>query len=190
MKTLNDEVIAEGTVFLGRTPERNRVHVDIQIIEKSLAPSVKQTVDHGYVSRYAELSISGKVTSPGWAVQRSGQVVNAASEVLIGQPAVPFASRLVEVWDEWHLNGMQAGCAHQPTAWICSTCGLENGWHLNPSYPKRGDACVSCEKNRWDEESDRCPVSGYRYGTSWLLRDLPSDLIVEIKSWIGNPDGV
>lgn len=61
-------------------------------------------------------------------------------------------------------------------------CGTLNGWPVIRSlfgehpYPKRGDACHVCEANRWDEPTDHCPETGYRFGTSWLVEPLPDDV--------------
>jgi hypothetical protein len=50
------------------------------------------------------------------------------------------------------------------------------------SHGFRGDACVVCGRARWDEPSDKCPETGYRYGTSWLVRVLPPEIEAEITA--------
>lgn len=52
---------------------------------------------------------------------------------------------------------------------------------LSKSYGFRGDSCVVCGRSRWDEPSDACPITGYRYGTRWLVRELPADILAEIE---------
>ena len=63
--------------------------------------------------------------------------------------------RIVEVWRRWHLNGMHAGCEHQR--------------HL--------------EEDTVEHLGEICPVCGYRFGSSWIVEELPEDIIKEIKSW-------
>lgn len=55
---------------------------------------------------------------------------------------------------KWHQNGMSAGCEHQEAL----------GW----SHDKCGIACPEC---------------GYRYGTAWLYRTLPKDVITWARSF-------
>jgi hypothetical protein len=63
--------------------------------------------------------------------------------------------RIVELWRRWHLNGMHAGCEHQ--------------WHL--------------EHEASEHIGEICSVCGYRFGSSWIVEELPEDIINEIKSW-------
>ena len=129
------------------------------------------------------------------------------------------ALRVAELWDRWHLNGMRGGCAHQSETWTCTRdanaetretvrriggdpdsipaapCGTLNGWPEvrrlfgEHPYPHRGDACLSCGRNRWDEPTDACPVSGYRYGTAWLFEPVPADVLAELRRLFGRPEG-
>lgn len=128
------------------------------------------------------------------------------------------AARIAAIWDRWHLNGLRAGCAHQSETWTCTNdldhdareaarrigvpdaaipparpCGTLNGWpevkRLDLRYPKRGDSCIACGRARWDEPSDHCPVSGYRYGSAWLYEPVPADVLAELRHLFGKPDG-
>lgn len=126
------------------------------------------------------------------------------------------AARIAELWDRWHLNGMRAGCAHQGETWTCTrdanaearetarrigadpgaiapdVCGTLNGWPVirelfgEHPYPKRGDACHVCDRARWDEPSDACPETGYRYGTAWLYEPVPPEIIAELRRLFGH----
>jgi len=64
---------------------------------------------------------------------------------------------------------------------------VENGWSIIRAefgkypYPERGDECYVCGRNRWEEPSDYCPETGYRFGTRWLIRLVPEEVICELK---------
>lgn len=56
------------------------------------------------------------------------------------------------IWEEWHLNGMKAGCPHQRAL----------GW----------------EKDGYDKHpSEPCPTCGYKFGTAWKSVIIPKEVI-------------
>ncbi len=59
----------------------------------------------------------------------------------------------LDIWKEWHLNDLQAGCIHQ----------REMGWSRD-GYDKH--------------PSEPCPICGYKYGTAWLKKDVPESVIL------------
>jgi hypothetical protein len=69
---------------------------------------------------------------------------------------------------------------------------IVNGWPVvrelfgEHPYPHTGTSCHACGRARWDEPSDHCPETGYRYGTAWLVRELPPEVETEIKALFGN----
>lgn len=85
----------------------------------------------------------------------------------------------------WHLNDMKAACEHQD----------ELGWDKRPIDPSKplntyGRFFEGQKQDSWnmlawvrrDEHpegllSEPCPTCGYRYGTKWLKRDLPADVV-------------
>ena len=61
--------------------------------------------------RDGRLSLSG-VEGP----NHHGSCLGSCGQLDTAQPreqAQPWADRLAEIWDRWHLNDMRAGCAHQ-----------------------------------------------------------------------------
>lgn len=57
--------------------------------------------------------------------------------------------KFFDVWKNWHLNDLQAGCEHQ-------------------------------REMEWGKEEDigkPCPVCGYKYGTAWLRKEVPEDVL-------------
>lgn len=126
-----------------------------------------------------ELSIQANV----WMVSRrdiyaGGQlrenVRDYLTKPLIGEEKL---ARILEIWDRWHLNGLQAGCEHQRArGWGKTELTLPSsekklsGW----VYPTEHPEGVLCKP---------CPVCGYKYGSAWLREELPQEIIDEIKSW-------
>lgn len=72
--------------FVGRTPERERVFVDVKWDGKRLS----------FQGQVIEFGKQGAVTV--------GQITEDVAKV---------HPRLAELWERWHLNDMRAGCVHQ-----------------------------------------------------------------------------
>jgi len=61
-----------------------------------------------------------------------------------------------KIWQLWHLNDMQAGCEHQRA----------KGWN----------------KDGYDKHpAEPCPVCDYRYGSSWLRKEIPYRVVLFLK---------
>jgi hypothetical protein len=111
----------EGCVFedengdeLGDTATEagDRVWLKIELREHQREGT---TVDHTPVSEFLELSVFGLAISKGRRnVDTAGQCVEMAAE--IDRPAKGWTTaelrELRDLWQRWHLNGMQAHCAH------------------------------------------------------------------------------
>jgi len=167
-----------------------------------------QTVNHQPIPEDAvEIAITGTVydVTGRSDTARSETRFVSGGQVVDSLRNVAGRERLVELWDAWHLNGMVAGCAHQGEAWTCTRpvsrgsrpplpefpCNTLNGWPEirrlfgEHPYPQRGDQCHDCGRNRWDEPTDWCPESGYRFGTQWLYRIPPPEIVDELRSMFG-----
>jgi hypothetical protein len=97
------------------------------------------------------LSISGVTIRKGGQFAHDGDWLGAGQNI----DDLPAGNdRLREIWKNWHLNDMQAGCEHQ----------RERGWTSYDLHP-----------------SEPCPVCGYKYGTAWLRKDVPADVIAELR---------
>lgn len=96
--------------------------------------------------------------------------------------------RIVKVWREWHLNGMNAGTPKQEAK--------------IREYQKAGwkyDYSEACDKLKADglyedsvegltctgdwPEAVKSGTRGYRYGERWVFRKIPQQVIDEIRSW-------
>ena len=63
-------------------------------------------------------------------------------------------NKLAQIWNEYHLNYMQAACEHQRAlGWT---------WETHPSAV--------------------CPTCGYKLGHSWLRMEVPADVIEWLES--------
>lgn len=131
---------------------------------------IGSAVDYGY-KRAGRLTIDVRLTgdrlaiSAGWWNPR-GTDFNQCGQMADTLRALMMADRiryaagwdaarldhLLEVWDRWHLNDMRAGCQHQ----------RQMGWTSYDDHP-----------------SEECPVCGYRYGTAWLVEELPA----KVRRW-------
>lgn len=93
-----------------------------------------------------------------------GQIYDELLEA-IKDPATKLADgwnaqlvqQFVEIWKEWHLNDLQAGCEHQRAlGWDI------DGYDAHPSEP--------------------CPTCGYKYGTAWLTKKVPQKVLDFLNS--------
>lgn len=154
--------------FLGRTEDGDRVWIEIEIRETN-RPA--QTTDHQAVNNYRELAISGAIAGKGRRNADQWGQVRAEAAGAMANPAKGITeddvAELVSVWKRWHLNGMQARCAHQTVVWEDSRYGRR------PSL----------------ELTQPCPESGYRYGSAWLVTPLPADVEQWVREFGAKLDG-
>jgi hypothetical protein len=77
----------------------------------------------------------------------------------------------LDYWKEYHLNDMQPGCEHQ----------RKENWGKTEITLSNGDKKLS----RWVYPKEHiaghlmkpCPVCGYKYGSQWLTKDVPQEVI-------------
>lgn len=108
----------------------------------------RKTTTHKTVPVYQTLSISGDYNGG------CGQIIDTLKK--LDTVAIPKKDLidLIDIWEHWHLNDMKAGCEHQDT--------------VNYNDPER-------EFLLWAEHR-KCP-HGYKYGTAWLVEELPQEVI-------------
>jgi len=129
-------------VLLGRTADGARVFVTVETSEHS---GNRQTVEHEPISEWTQLSIQGEVIDKHHHEASSlGQIVDELRNIATYAPGWNRAkvARLGSLWRQWHLNDVQAGCAHMDLP-------------ADTSYDARKDI--------------RCTVTGYKYGSAWLV---------------------
>jgi len=83
------------------------------------------------------------------------------------------AQRMLAIWREWHLNDMQAGSPAQ-RAYL----------EALPVWPQYEEACrVLADAGLNPDPGYLHNGKPYAYGSAWLKRDLPADVLAEIESW-------
>ena len=112
-----------------------------------------------------ELSVTGEVYDSRGRDLGGGQCVDALRR-LVQEGSSPGPgltradlARLLEVWERWHLNGMQSACEHQRA---------------------RGETYTT-------HPGAVCPDCGYRLGSAWLTELLPPDVETFILALRGLP---
>lgn len=161
------QAMARKSGYVGRTNEGSRIWLEIELRQQTQVAS-RQTIEHEPASESLELSICGLIVDKGCRrVSGAGQVVDYVRRIVTPAEGWTRAElrRLVDVWDRWHLNGMQAGCAHMPA---------------NATVGK-----TECPVQAADPEIEK----PYVHGTAWLVEPLPDDVIKQVRTWAARLDG-
>ena len=118
------------------------------------------------------LSITGVVgpRSNGDARGSCGQIVDSVRDVPhLAEGWTPgMITRLVEVWERWHLNDMQAGSPRQ-RAWLEAN-------PISVTYPE-SHYVVACERLAAADLNPDTEHGDYAYGSAWLREEVPEDVI-------------
>jgi len=98
------------------------------------------------------------------------------------------AQRMVEIWKQYHLNYMQAGCEHQRAEkWeeVRIPASEMPAKHRANKFGNGDYMAIWI----WPYEHPNglltkpCSVCGYEYGSAWLYMPIPDEIVAEIKSW-------
>lgn len=86
-----------------------------------------------------------------------------------------MVEEFLDIWREWHLNDMQAGSARQQA--FLNGFRKENGWK---GYEEECKALAEAGLL----EDEECMVEGkpYRYGSSWLRKELPAEVVAFLRA--------
>lgn len=166
-KELDNKGLAKKSIIFQKKvkigyEDKNPIYLEVEIRENDLNTqaifnidgkilyigSKKQTIDHKYVDKYKELSLSAS------SKYFAGQAIDEVKKLI---PINPKLKRVVEIWEEYHLNDTQPNCIHQESF----NCNCEDF------------------KEKAENESNKCPMN-YKYGSKWLLKELPEDIEKEI----------
>lgn len=136
-----------------------RVTVELRL-ERLERQDDYQTTAHDTVTRPLDFAITTAVWRPdGRDIVAGGATVEPLRRLVTFAPGWD-AGKVAQLADleRWHLNGMQAGCSHQTVEWE------ESAYGRRPSL----------------ELTAPCPVTGYRYGSAWLLEPLPESFVPDL----------
>lgn len=139
-------------VFIGSTADGTRVYVDASLRTED---GEFQTVDHQTVKGGQRLSLTGET------VYSAGQIIDDVRAIVKPRTGLTAADieELVSIWEEYHLNDMNALCSHQTVKWEDSR------------YGRRMDL----------DAIGPCPVSGYRPGSAWLYKTVPDSVLERVR---------
>lgn len=100
------------------------------------------------------------------------------------------ARRFHQIWRDWHLNDMRAGCEHQradgwhkrsiDTTKPLNTYGIHFAGQRQPSWNMLG--WITREEHPEGLLSHPCPVCGYRYGSAWQREAVPKDVLAFLRA--------
>ena len=117
----------------------------------------KETINHKHVKQYNVLSV---VTENFYIGGQYNDFTDC--DITVDKDKL---NRIIELWNRWHLNDMNAGCIHQ------------TAFDNNVKYDEW--------KKLQAEQAARCP-EGYNYGSKWLLEPLPVEVETEIINLVEN----
>lgn len=115
-----------------------------------------QTVDHEPITNPLRFTLTFDVVGPTGRLLAFGAMGLAGfDEVTATRRASSTTFAALRNLVDWHLNDLQAGCAHQTVVYESSPYGPR------PSL----------------QDTVPCPLTGYRYGSAWLVRPLTAEVI-------------
>lgn len=187
----------EYTATIGTYREHGRKYrVDITVDLREKRPAAPYlTVDGDYIpGETTELAITHET----WDTRDKRDPVSlgagASDAIAMVTDFAPGwdaskAARLIEL-SKWHLNAMSPACAHQ----------IAEGWDKRPIDPQQptnrygkffdGQRLPSWNMLAWVSRSEHpegllshpCDTCGYKYGTAWLVKPLPDEVVAEVKA--------
>lgn len=156
-------------VLVGKAPNGAYMTISVRLERRDVGDRF-MTIDHEPAGSYVDVGIQGTMYPKGW---RSGRDEIAGGQIsgMLGMITEPEdginPNRIGELWERWHLNGMRAGCAHQPDM-----------------VKRAHDAGISpLDQSGWMlDNAPRCPETGYKWGSAWLVEYVPEDVLRELEA--------
>jgi hypothetical protein len=99
-------------------------------------------------------------------------------EVAAYFPSDAKAQRMLAIWRDWHLNDMRAGSPAQE-AWLRENpvTAVYPGSHYETAKAALAAAGLQPDTSYIHNGNP------YSYGSAWLRRELPPEVVAEIESW-------
>ena len=145
--------------FKTTTSDGTRVNATINVRLKLIEKNLKRDIELNNISTYYTFSASGNIFVKN-EYDGSGQCLDEILEYFPGNEQVKYIHSL---WKQWHLNDLNAGTLLQQAAL---------------SSLKSTDYADRCEHLK---ERDLYNDRGYEYGTAWLVKEIPADVIQDIQ---------
>jgi len=156
--------------------ERLAVYLTLEIRPaQRVAPY--RNIDHSPTGEDAlEVSISGEAwhaRQDGGRDRRYGDCVTAGQIVdTLRAVGSSRALRVADLWDRWHLNGMRGNCEHFP----------DRAYHPGEPCP------AGLPLDPPADSVSRIPAV-YTSGSAWLHEPVPADVLAELRTLFGKPEG-
>jgi hypothetical protein len=155
-----------------------RVTVEVRLERLERSDSY-ETTTHEQVAAPLDFALTTAVWQPPTRTRERDIVMGGATiETLVdvlehGELAPGFTrekvERLIEMFEKHHLNSLRAGCAHQTMA-------------IDPDGSPLDRTSYALD------HTPACPVTGYRWGRSWLLEPLPAGFLRELVGMFTGPE--
>ncbi len=168
--------VVKKRLCIGENEEGHRVTLELEIETKNRSAKTTELKD---VTKYKTLSICGE------SINSSGQMgddIRANIDTFKLYIPKDRLLRILDIWDQWHLNDMSAACVHQiALGWNTRKMddSKETGWHVNMANANLA-GWVRPEENPKGVLGKPCPECGYKYGTAWLVGALPDEIEQEV----------
>ena len=120
-----------GDILIGRQADGTKVYVEARF-EHPHRDLWVETVDHQSTTDRLRLALTGVTVSKYGSISRDGtwlgcgQIVDdllELTELELGW-TVAEVMKLHQIWKEWHLNDLQAGCVHQHNGSNSAPCPI------------------------------------------------------------------
>lgn len=198
MDGLNGEIVYKvenayaGTVDGAPYGYRRPLRVTVSVrVERLTRREEYETTEHRLVSKPLDFAITTDVWRPDGHDITAGGAGADTLRNLVGYAdgfTADQAAQLVKLAG-WHLNAMTAGCAHQVPVMETDGYGREV-----PSLTKTPKCRVpdAIDLHPGEPEKDGKPATagGYRYGSAWLVRELPAGFLGQLRAAMPPADGV
>jgi hypothetical protein len=155
-----ERILFNRRVRIGRTKEYGRHPVYLEAIIKEKVREAKRNTDLKPVKNYKTLSIMGHSKNFG------GQIYDELNEKNIDfEVPKQRVDKIKSIWKQWHLNDLKAGTKRQEKA-LAKMGGVNaNKYDEQVNFLKK--------KRIYNDK-------GYKFGTSWLVEELPNDVEKEV----------
>jgi len=128
--------------------------------------NTKRTTNLITINKYNILTISGSTRNSG------GQILDTLRDIKFRARKGFNKKRFLEIWEEHHLNDLQSGTQRQQE--------VLNKWKERPEGWSYSEDCEYLKgENLYNDR-------GYKFGSSWLIKELPLEIEEELKQLIEN----
>lgn len=168
----------EITIDMGRTAEGYKVTADVrrELTTRPTTSITHEELPAGQMTVAIMFEVKDPTKRGDNAYISSGQTPPEDRVIVTLPPDVKAkdqdrrweAVRAVErLWERQHLNNQRAACAHQVVPEVPEGVASRTSWLLDNTEP--------------------CPLTGYRYGSAWLFAPLDDQALADLTLIFNQP---